>query len=369
MLLTTLAVATLMAPPATPSAATLLASGDHGKIAWFEGSFEAALAKAKAENKLIFIDFWTSWCGWCKRLDKDTFADESVAAEMKDILCLSIDAESEAGAPLAKRFSVRGYPALILLGSDGKPEDAIGGYLKPDKFKTEIRRVRSGEGTVSGLRKKLAADPTNQEARNQLIGKLESLGDVDGLKALDPEGKSVPIRRLALQAVAQKINDNFAKTQEVDISLMADFLKEEKNDELLFEGWNFMSQMNLFLSKQAEQKGSAADAKKYEAEHRSALRSAWKYVPKAQLAPFGNSLAWTFYEARANLSDEDKAFALEVAGKVQELSKDDVSAIDTYACCLAMNGKKDEAIQQVQRCIELEPDNPKWKDRLAELKA
>jgi len=32
-----------------------------------------------------------------------------------------------------------------------------------------------------------------------------------------------------------------------------------------------------------------------------------------------------------------------------------------------MNGKKDEAIRQIQRCIELEPDNQKWKDRLAEL--
>jgi len=63
MLLTSLAVAALMAPPATHAApaATTIALGDHGKIAWFEGSFEQALAKAKAENKLIFIDFWTEW--------------------------------------------------------------------------------------------------------------------------------------------------------------------------------------------------------------------------------------------------------------------------------------------------------------------
>ena len=63
MLLTSLAAAVLMAGPATHAApaATTVTPGDHGKIAWFEGTFEQALAKAKAEKKLIFIDFWTSW--------------------------------------------------------------------------------------------------------------------------------------------------------------------------------------------------------------------------------------------------------------------------------------------------------------------
>jgi hypothetical protein len=63
MLFTSLAVAALLASPAN-SAATAAAPvvvGDHGKVAWFEGSFEAALAKAKADKKIVFLDFWTSW--------------------------------------------------------------------------------------------------------------------------------------------------------------------------------------------------------------------------------------------------------------------------------------------------------------------
>ena len=362
MLLTTLAVAVLALPSAPPVA-------DHGKVVWFKGSFESALAKAKTENKLIFIDFWTDWCGWCKRLDKDTFSDESVAAEMKDILCLSIDAESEAGAPLAKRFDVHGYPALLLIGPDGKVEDNIGGYLKPDQFKEAIRRVRSGEGTVSGLRKKLAADPSNQALLEALIAKLEALGDIESVKALDPEGKSLPLRRRALQEVAKKINETYEKTQKVETELMTAFLAGEKHPDVLFDGWDFMGQMNLFLARQAEEKGDAVEAKRFQGEHRNALKTAWKHVPASRVVPFGNTLAFTFYEARESLTAEDKAFALEVAGQVNQVSKDNPSTIDTYACCLAMNGKKDEAIQQVQRCIELEPDNPKWKDRLAELKA
>lgn len=376
MLLTTLALAALSCPVATPAApaATSVVAGDHGKIPWFKGTFDAALVKAKAENKLIFIDFWTSWCGWCKRLDKDTFSNDSVVDEMKDILCLSIDAESDSGAPIAQKFSVRGYPALILLGPDGKLDDKIGGYLKPDDFKKEIQRVRSGEGTVNGFRKKIAADPSNMELRLQLAGKLEALGDLEGkakemaeIKKLDPEGSSLALRRLELRSVGQKINENFEKTQKVDIALMAAFLAEEKHPELLFEGWSMMVQMNAFMAQQAEAEGNSADAKKYQADERSALKVAWKHVPDEQVGAFGNSLAWVFYEMRADLSDEEKAFALEIATKANDAGKDDVSVIDTYAACLDMNGKKEEAIRQIQRCIELQPDNPKWKDRLAEL--
>jgi hypothetical protein len=68
MLLTSIAIAALMAPPtiaaapdASPSAHPAAAPGEHGKLAWFEGSFEEALAKAKTDKKLVFIDFWTSW--------------------------------------------------------------------------------------------------------------------------------------------------------------------------------------------------------------------------------------------------------------------------------------------------------------------
>ncbi len=39
-----------------------------------------------------------------------------------------------------------------------------------------------------------------------------------------------------------------------------------------------------------------------------------------------------------------------------------------FHCCLHAVGKQNEAIDAVKRCIELEPSNPKWRDRLIELK-
>jgi len=382
MLLTTLAVATLWtAPPlaGAPAAGAGVAieprggGGDHGKIPWFQGSFEEALAQAKASKKLIFVDFWTSWCGWCKRLDKDTFSDDSVVAEVKDIICLSIDAESKDGRPIAARYKVKGYPALFIIGSDGNVEDSIGGYLPPDKFKKEIQRVRSGQGTVSGLRKKLDAEKSNIESRFELALKLQELGDQAGyetqmieIKRLDPEGRSLAMHRMAFDEVIARITAGYQQNQGLDIQAMTDFLEKETYAELLFKGNASLAQMHLYLGQKAEEGGDAAGAKNHPSLAREAMKVAWKHVPEAQRAEYGNTVAWNFYEAREILSQVDKAFALEVAEKVVATAKDNVNALDTYACCLFMNGRKDEAQKQIERCIELDAKNSAWRERLAE---
>jgi hypothetical protein len=53
MLLHLLASASLALPATAPD--------DHGKLPWYEGTYTELLAKAKAEKKIIFLDFWTEW--------------------------------------------------------------------------------------------------------------------------------------------------------------------------------------------------------------------------------------------------------------------------------------------------------------------
>jgi tetratricopeptide (TPR) repeat protein len=186
------------------------------------------------------------------------------------------------------------------------------------------------------------------------------------LKRLDPEGKSLSMHRIAFDEVIVKINAGWQKSQALDTAAMVAFLEKETYPELLFKGYASLGQMHLYLGKQAEDAGNSSGAKEHRSEGRNAMKVAWKNVPEGQVGEYGNSVAWTFYEARDDLAPADKAFALEVAEKVIGVSKDNVNAIDTYACCLFMNGKKDEALKQIARCIELEPEKPDWKNRLAE---
>ena len=48
------------------------------KIQWI--SFEDAVERCAKEPKMVFIDVYTDWCGWCKRLDATTYQDSAVVA-------------------------------------------------------------------------------------------------------------------------------------------------------------------------------------------------------------------------------------------------------------------------------------------------
>ena len=49
----------------------------------WQTDYDKSLAKAKEEKKLVMVDLYTDWCGWCKRLDKDTYSDKSVETKLE----------------------------------------------------------------------------------------------------------------------------------------------------------------------------------------------------------------------------------------------------------------------------------------------
>ncbi len=63
-----------------------------GPVKWM--TFEEAVEKSKSENRKIFIDVYTSWCGWCKVMDKNTFTDPEIAKMLNEkFYPVKLDAE------------------------------------------------------------------------------------------------------------------------------------------------------------------------------------------------------------------------------------------------------------------------------------
>ncbi len=102
---------------------------------FFDGGWEAALQKAKAEHKPIFLDIYATWCGPCKLLKKNTFSDKSVADYYNaHYINLSFDGENGEGVMLAQKFQITGYPTLIILSPEGTLVKMQAGFLPPDEF-------------------------------------------------------------------------------------------------------------------------------------------------------------------------------------------------------------------------------------------
>ncbi len=103
-------------------ASTLSAQG----AAKWEHDYNAALKRAKAEKKLIFMDLWTEWCGPCLHLQKNVFPTPEAQAALAKYVPFSSLVEKRDGTPVAEgtrlagQFRLNAYPTLVILDADGK---------------------------------------------------------------------------------------------------------------------------------------------------------------------------------------------------------------------------------------------------------
>jgi thioredoxin-related protein len=101
--------------------------------------YEKALAQAKAEKKLVLLDFTGSdWCGWCIKLDKEVFAKPDFKAfASENLVPVTLDFPrgkklpkhtADQNAKLKAEHKVSGFPTIVLLDADGKTISRWGGY-------------------------------------------------------------------------------------------------------------------------------------------------------------------------------------------------------------------------------------------------
>ncbi len=88
------------------------------------------LAKAKKENKMIFMDAYTSWCGPCKMLAAQIFPQAEVGAFYNEnFINTHYDMEKDEGVMLANNYGVNMYPTLLIIDGDGKIVTRTAGFM------------------------------------------------------------------------------------------------------------------------------------------------------------------------------------------------------------------------------------------------
>ena len=97
-------------------------------------NYNDALAMAKAEDKMVFIDFYTDWCGPCKRMAKEVFPRKEIGDYLNSrYVCIQLNAEKD-GKNLAKTLHVDAYPTFIVLDTTGHPLFRIVGGMDETRF-------------------------------------------------------------------------------------------------------------------------------------------------------------------------------------------------------------------------------------------
>lgn len=114
----------------------LIGGGKEG-IHWLNHP-ERAFKLAKEKGAPIFIDFWASWCGPCKRMERDVWPDEQLIKLSKHFVFLSVDADLRRG--INSKYNVRVLPTLVITDSAGNVLNHFEGY-KSAKYLIDVMKV------------------------------------------------------------------------------------------------------------------------------------------------------------------------------------------------------------------------------------
>jgi len=114
--------------PPPPSRAETPPAGTRPPV----NEFEQVMARAKAENRLVFVEFSAVWCPPCQQMKRTTFADPRVQARLAEYLTLFVDCDRDPG--LVQHFGVRGIPAYFVLRPDRLIMRSETGYKGSGEF-------------------------------------------------------------------------------------------------------------------------------------------------------------------------------------------------------------------------------------------
>lgn len=104
-------------------------SGFAQGIKFEKYSLDKAIEKAKKENKHVFIDCYTTWCGPCKKLAKNVFPLKKVGDFFNsNFINLKVNMEVKEGWKIQKKYSVSSYPTLLFINGKGEVSKKITGF-------------------------------------------------------------------------------------------------------------------------------------------------------------------------------------------------------------------------------------------------
>lgn len=129
----------------------LLINQVHAQRVDFIEKFELDSIIQKSDKQLILIDFYTTWCGPCKRMDREVFTDSTIVKQINsNCISLKVNAEEGEGISLAKKYNVTSYPTYLFLNNKGVLVYRTVGYMPSYDFSNQIKNaiLESKESTT-----------------------------------------------------------------------------------------------------------------------------------------------------------------------------------------------------------------------------
>ncbi len=360
-------------------------------IDFFHGTWEEALVKAKAEEKIIFVDAYTTWCGPCKRMAKNVFTLPEVGEFYNaNFINMKIDMEKKPGRAFQQKYPVTAYPTFYYIDEKGETVLTTKGGRKPEDFialgRTAVGKIDRSVDFVTAYEKgdrdpdlvynyvralNKAGKPSLRIA-NDYIKSQKDLTTPENLKFIleattqaDSRVFSLLVKhRKAIEAMTSKE----AVSEKIENACKATLGKsiEYESKELFVEA---KEKMKDNCPEECKDFAMKADMRYYNETNQPDLylKSCNTYAKKAikkdadELATLAKSMTGAFGKNKNVMEAAEK-----IASKsVKEGKK--ANHYFTYAEILNKNGRKKDALAAAKKCIALAGENPREKQRAEQL--
>ncbi len=145
-------------------------------IQFSNSDWETLKSQAKAEQKILFLDAYTTWCGPCKMMSTKVFPLENVGQFYNaNFINAKIDMEKGEGLMLAKEYNVQAYPTFLFIDGDGVLVHTSLGYMSASELIIAGETALNPRKNVKGLSEQYAANPLDDEITLKYINSLISI--------------------------------------------------------------------------------------------------------------------------------------------------------------------------------------------------
>ncbi len=108
------------------------------KIKW-SSKYSDALSEAQKDKKPVLIFAYATWCGWCKKMERETCADKDIVKLTESFVCIKINSEEE--EDFFAKFKVKEFPSVVFLNSDGTEIERHIGFKTVDEFEKTLQNI------------------------------------------------------------------------------------------------------------------------------------------------------------------------------------------------------------------------------------
>jgi thiol-disulfide isomerase/thioredoxin len=352
--------------------------GQNRSIEFETFSWKEVIEKAQKENKPIFVDAYATWCGPCKWMSKNVFTNDTVADFYnKNFINVKMDMEKGEAINLAREWKIQAYPTLIYFNSNGElihqkcgaletgefietgenalnPEKQLANFMRQYKngnrepefmsnyITQRAQACMESQSELAAYFETQKEEDLSNETNWNLIQMLVKDMDSKAFKYLESNPETFA-KRYSKEAVDEKLEQVYSNY------LMAPLYQ---NDKTTYE--NRKKEVTTKKTAAAKRAAMGVDMRifKKEKDWTNYIKTADSYIKAYVSNDFQalNEMAWTVF---ANVKDKKLLTkAMNWAKKSVNLNPN-VYNLDTYAHLLHAIDKKEEAISQQKRAIQI----------------